>query len=511
MSNPFKNQKIAVYGSFGEFNIGDISSTIRVRYILTKIKPGNISSPESELASKMKPWREVFNVEDLDFEELLQRDIDDARVAHDFIPYLLGASGDRARFFPPILSVIVPLNESGTGIEPYYQVPTNPEESIDNQYGELFEIEQMKVDNYDTSLTALRYNRQKSAFIIVDGQHRAMAVLALHRQFNKDWGDNPYASYYAHISVSPEQIKSIELPTCILYFPDLHNGKSELLKKRYDLSSVCRELFLVVNRSAKRVSESRELLLDDEDLAAHFMRRTLSSLKDRNLKQDRVAHINSISYGDSDEEKGHREVVSGRFQYSSAIAIHKIHRAISFGQAEAYTLEKNSSEVSDGRSTQNPNRPPKLLIGTDVQDYAMLPRNFGKSLPPDHLDEIIQNLGNLTDIALVNLFDNFHPFRVHNQELQNLKERFSSVHARSDNVNNQANALIFDGGGVRNVFDSHIMYLKKSMEDPQQISEILKEQLKFCQRVNKKIDDNEEEFQRYRACNFFNINYDRFF
>ena len=101
-------KKYPHYGTFGEFTIGDGPSTVRAQYILTKIKPGGKGFWECELASEMKPWREVFNVKELDFDELLQRDIDDSRVAHDLIPYLLGTSGYRAKFFPPILAVIAP-------------------------------------------------------------------------------------------------------------------------------------------------------------------------------------------------------------------------------------------------------------------------------------------------------------------------------------------------------------------------------------------------------------------
>jgi hypothetical protein len=89
MSNMFGVQKTPIYGSFGEFTIGDGTNAIRAKYILTKIKPGNDGTWESELASQMKPWREVFNVEELSFDELLQRELDDSRVAHDLIPYLL--------------------------------------------------------------------------------------------------------------------------------------------------------------------------------------------------------------------------------------------------------------------------------------------------------------------------------------------------------------------------------------------------------------------------------------
>ena len=272
MPDIFGVQKTSIYGSFGEFTVGNGLSPIRAKYILTKTRPGNDGTWECELASQMKPWREVFKVEELNFDELLQRDLDDSRVAHDLIPYLLDDSTNRARFFPPILAVIVPRAEDGTGIQKFYPTPKEEGEFYE-EYEDLFEFEILKVEDKASPLASLRYNRQRSAFIIVDGQHRAMAVLALHRQLNDDWGDNPFASYYNHIRVTPDQVKSIELPTCIMYFPDLHEGNSNLQEIGVDLGLVCREIFLVVNRSAKRVSESRGLLLDDEDIAARLMRR----------------------------------------------------------------------------------------------------------------------------------------------------------------------------------------------------------------------------------------------
>lgn len=507
-SSMFGVQKTSVYGSFGEFTIGDGLNPIRVKYILTKIKPGNDGSWECELASRMKPWREVFNVEELSFDELLQRDLDDSRVAHDLIPYLLGASGSRASFFPPILAVIVPRKEGGTGIEQYYPKPNHDGEWIE-KYEELFEFEVLKVDGEVSPLASLRYNRQRSAFIIVDGQHRAMAVLALHRQLNEDWGNNPFASYYDHIRVDPDQVKSIELPTCIIYFPDLHEGNLNLQDKGIDLGSVCREIFLVVNRSAKRVSESRELLLDDEDIAARLMRRTLSTLKNRAEDQIGSARIYAISYGDSDTEVGQKEVISGQLEYSSAIALHKVHCAISFGLEGAFRLD-GYDDISDGRKTRNSTRPAEILLGTSAEKHPVLPRSSGKILPPREVDEVVEKLGALADKVLVDLFDKFRPFTVHNGELRNLRMRLSDVHARTQIEQKKAYTLIFEGSGARNVFESHFERLKDEKSeregDGQTMPADLQSQITFCESVMKTLGNHEREFQHRRACSFFSIN-----
>ena len=512
MSILFGVQKTPIYGSFGEFTIGDGTNAIRAKYILTKIKPGNDGTWESELASQMKPWREVFNVEELSFDELLQRELDDSRVAHDLIPYLLGQSGNKASFFPPILAVIVPRKQNETGIEKFYPTP-NIQGKLVEEYGDLFNFEQVVWNNNPTPLATLSYNRQRSAFIIVDGQHRAMAVLALHRQLNENWGDNAFASYYDHIEVTAEHVKNIELPVCIIYFPDLHEDNPMPREQGVDLSFVCREIFLVVNRSAKRVSETRTLLLDDEDMAAHLTRKTLSTFKNRGEEHDELARIYSISYGDSDTEIEHREVISGHLEYSSAIALHKVHRALSFGPDGAFRLD-DYEDIIDGRRTRNRNRPTEILLGTRLEEYPTLPRNSGKSLPPDEVHEVVQKLGDLADIAMVRLFDQFRPFMIHNSELRHLRTRLLDPQVRSQPEQKKAYNLIFDGSGVRNVFESHFERLKDERDERISEGKIipahLHRQIEFCESVMNTLDYHARDFQRLRACRFFSINPDLF-
>ena len=508
MSTMFSVAKNPIFGSFGEFTIGDGSNTLRARYLLTKIRPGNDGTWECELASQMKPWREVFNLEQLSSDELLQRELDDSRVAHDLIPYLLGESGNRAKFFPPILAVIVPRKQVGSGIEGFYPAREAQGASVEH-YGNLFDFERIEWGGELTPLARLNYNRQRAAFIIVDGQHRAMAVLALHRQLNQNWGDNAFASYYEHIKVTPEQVKSIELPTCIIYFPELHDGNPLPREQGINLNSVCREVFLVVNRSAKRVSAVRESLLDDEDIAARLMRRTLSTLKNRGEEQGDLARIYSISYGDSDTEAEEKEVASRQLEYSSAIAIHKIHSAIAFGVNEGFKL-KNPQDISERCKTKNINRPPEILLGTSVEDYRILARHSGKTLPTAEVDVVVEKLGNLADAALVRLFDQFRPFQVHNAELRKLRLRLSDVHLDAQSEQKKAYTLIFDGSEGRNVFESHFRRLSEERyeceREGQTVPQHILNQIDFCRSVKQELGEHEREFQRRRACNFFGIN-----
>jgi hypothetical protein len=513
MTFSFGSQKNdPIYGTYGEFTVGSIGNRVQAQFILTKMKPGVEGSWENLLASQMVPWREIFKIEELTFDELLQRDLDDSRVAHDLIPYLLGEKEASARFFPPILAVLVPKNPQQTGIQPYYPTPSQPSNVL-TSFGELFDFERVKFDETITPLGQIKYNRQKASFVIVDGQHRAMAVLALHRQINSSWGADRYASFYNHLSLSPDQIRNIELPVCIIFFPELHEGNTAYIQRGIDLKKVCREIFLVVNKTAKKVSQSRELLLDDEDFAARMMRTTLSKLKGRGEDESSVARIYSFAFGDSDTDLG-KQIVAGQLEYTSAVVLHKMHAAAVFGVPDAFNFDQ-PSEITDGRRTRNSDRPAQILIGTSLQKWSSLSRLSGKYHPPDDVERAVQLLSEVSNIPLLKLFDRFRPFAVHNSVMRELRTRLSDPDARADLVQSKCYSLLFEGSGVRYVFEDHRKTLKdrndELLEEGRTPSDYIINQLRDANAIITALDKYEELIKAQRACKFFNIDYDKFF
>jgi hypothetical protein len=515
MSFSFGVQKDPIYGTYGEFAIGSEENRVRAQFLLTKMKPGSEGSWENALASQMVPWREVFNIEELTFDELLQRDLDDSRVAHDLIPYLLGESGAFARFFPPILAVLAPKKSEVTGIQSYYPQPKNQSEYL-LSFGDLFDFEKAVIDDQISPLGLIRYNRQKAAFIIVDGQHRAMAVLALHRQINDSWSGNSYAAFYNHLSLKENQIKNIELPICIVFFPDLHDGNEYYKQKGIDLKAVCREIFLVVNKNAKPVSQSRELLLDDEDFSARMMRETLSKLKGRGESEASIARIYSFAFGDAVSEAQHRktEVVAGQLEYTSAVALHKMHAAASFGVPAAFNLEQ-TQDITDGRRTQNSDRPASILIGTPLEKWSSLSRRSGKYYPPDEVQQAVQLLAEVTDLVMLPLFDRFKPFAAHNSEMRALRTRLLDPALRGDPIQRKCYSLLFEGTNARNVFEEHIKRLRereaKLIQEGQSANDYITNQLEDALATASALNQREEEIKERRAARLFRIDYDKFF
>ncbi|NVI09252.1 DNA sulfur modification protein DndB [Paraburkholderia youngii] len=504
MSFNFNIQKLHAYGSYGDFSVGTGANQIRAQYLLTKIRPGQQGSWENQLATQMAPWREIFSIEELSFDELIQRDLDDSRVAHDLIPYLLGETGQHARFFPPVLAVLVPKREDRSGISPYY-----PSSKIDGEkvsFGDIFDFSKMKFNETVTPLGEVSYNQQRTAVVIVDGQHRAMAVLALHRQLNKTWGSNPFAPYYDHIRITPEAVAHIELPVCLLWFPDLTEDAELFKAAGINLISVCREIFTVVNRQAKQVSKSRELLLDDEDFAAFMMRRTLTTFKDR-AGVDRSARIYSFAFGDSESDAG-SQVMAGQLEFCSAVALHKMHAATGFGFPAAFNLTR-TVDVTDGRNIRNPTRPIELLNGSGGPVFQSLSRRSAKTHAPQDVEDVTRLIGDITDCIMLPLFDRLRPFMAHTQAMTELLEALNDATAKADPVQNKVRTLLFDGSGNRNVFDEHIDRLKeraKELEDKgQPIPTHLSQQLIYCDAVTRALQSREDEVKARRAFILFNI------
>ncbi|MBK7836807.1 MAG: hypothetical protein IPJ49_03775 [Candidatus Obscuribacter sp.] len=509
MSSQFRDTKKGqIFGIPGEFTVGSGEHKIRAKYILTKLRPGDDGLWENDLASRMVPWREVFQLKDLSFDELLQRDLDDSRVATKLIPYLLGNGGQDARFFPPIVAIIVPRNADKTGIENFYPQPATPGKDL---FGELFDVLPVEIDGKvmdEIPLSQIKYNQTKCAFVIADGQHRAMALLAIQRQLNKSWADNPFAYYYDHIQVTKEMVASIELPVSIVYFPDLFDGNPALGGKRINLRTICREIFLIVNRSAKAVSDTRQLLLDDEDFGAIMMRQTLQSIKKRKSEQTGQIKIHSVSYGDSDEEDG-GTVATGAFQLSTAVALHKMHGLMSFANPTSLRW-LGAAEVKFASTRGFISRAPELLIGVPKFTVNSIAQKSAKSIPPDQVDLIVENLGQLNDTVFFELFDHFRPFQVHTSQMEALRTTLSSTTNRSDAVQNQCHNLIFDGSGTRNVFEAHLQRLH-DMQQENELDENSKLQLNHHEAVAKALTAREREFKRSRAAKLANIDEQQFF
>ncbi len=459
----FGMQTFFAYGTRGEFTIGEGASRTVAHYLLTKIRPGNDGSWENHLARKLRPWREVFSAGKVTFDEILQRDLDDSRVAMDLIPYLLGDGRNVSRFFPPILAIAVPLRDDKTGILDYYPSIHSGVKAPSLRFGNLF-----RVDPFDfgqeagtaAPMSELTCNESKAGFVIADGQHRAMAVLALHRILTSTWDGDPYAGYYKHLNVTEAQVRAIELPVCIVYFPELTEDRPDLRERGVTLTRVCRDLFLTVNKQAISVSKSRQLLLDDEDVAARLMRRTLSKMKDRDENNHDLARVYSFAFGDADIDLN----VSSRIEFSSASLLHRIHSATCFANTGSLDL-LSEKDLTDQRSLKSPSRAPEILRGRKYGDWDAIGRASGRLYSEEQISEIVSLLADYSDAPIFALFDGLAPFVAHSQAMSAARGQLMDPLMKADPVQAKCHSLLFEGSGARGIFEQHARRVKDEIKE----------------------------------------------
>ena len=313
-------------GKIGTFRVSSEdgkSAGIEVRYLLTHVTLSE-KQGQAQLLSMLAPVREVFDLKQLGFDEIMQRDIDDARVSLELIPYLLDTSTTGLiKLFPPIVAVALPLKPNSRVPDANYRkvqrsrIDSPAHKGIKEDRitaGELGEEQFEFFQHYRSEAPMpegahLSLARDNCTLAIVDGQHRAMALLALYRNLTGGWSDarrSPYEGYY---KVWPEKeirsynLSELQLPVLICAFPQLDGTMTQDI----DVVRAARRVFLTLNKTAKKVSDSRNKLLNDQDIVAECLRATLSYIKALDAKDDTGLRIWNVEL---DQEGDRVKIVS---------------------------------------------------------------------------------------------------------------------------------------------------------------------------------------------------------
>lgn len=284
------------YEQYAEGTLGNFRSLGgRVEYLLTSARLGPTSpdDPVSKLMRHLQPVREVMDVGGMTFSELLQRDLDDHRVATTLLPYLLKPQATGPSFFPPLLAVLLPAgggDDNTTG----YPTPEIKQPSTDYRwgarmsdirFGDAFRV-QLILDSEDKphpSRTArVSWNPERIRLVVLDGQHRAMALLAINRTLNGLWDENTGRAYQGFYETrvtklvaeagSELPLDQIVVPVLLCWFPELTGaGPSPRV--------AARKLFVDVNKNARQPSAARLVLLSDAELVNVFTRALLNRVR----------------------------------------------------------------------------------------------------------------------------------------------------------------------------------------------------------------------------------------
>lgn len=504
---------LTLEGSTGSFSVGrdaESQKTVEVKYFLTHVGLNLLSGANEELLRHLAPVREVFPPRDLGFNEIMQRDIDDARVSSELVPYLLDRkSRDLVKIFPPIVVVVMPVEADANRPADHYPAVTQ-EQSVENGHDaqivrsgekgqEVFEfvqpIEGGKL--YEHDLVRLKLNTNRCRLVIVDGQHRAMALLALYRNIKGDWEDKnkaPYRDYYEEWT--PNYIKTfdlanISLPIMFCTFPALDVNFSG----EYNVKMAARSIFLTLNKTARQVSASRNRLLDDNDLVALLLRDTLSTIKAR----DDIHAATSLRIHNVELDQAH-----DRVKIESPIALSGVNHIY-------YLIEHILLNRIEDVSGAKP-RAGNYYLRSDLANFGALRRLNGWNLLGQDLanstnrffytgaagDTLTKEFNTRFGQFIVAAFERFAPYEAHSNAVLWLDEQLR------EQANTKIRPILFEGQGIGRTFENHRNHLAEKIREKEFGAEApkLQEILNRLNSTQKLVADFEAKLKVERATRF---------
>ena len=500
---------LSLKGSIGSFKVGSghDKESLEVKYFLTHVSLNFSGGADEKLLRELAPVREMFDPQQLDFDEIMQRDIDDARVSAELIPYILDdRTQDLIKFFPPIVVIVLPVQEDRNKPASFYpnvstEVKNEEKQGVEKWLitrsgevgSEVFEFEQPMLSGEPVKhdLVALRLNTAKCRLVIVDGQHRAMALLALYRNLKDQWEDarrKPYKKYYEEWTpdyIKKFQLSEINLPIIICTVPRL----DETYRGDYNLKKASRSIFLTLNKTARKVSRTRNILLDDNDLVSSFLRRTLECIKNVDDRSSRALRIHNIEL-DQDKQK-----ISSPIAITGVSHIYYMieHMLLDSGDVVGISQRSGRFRTRTTFSDALDRLHCVDLLGNDA--YQSIKRDTFTSEAENILSDEFQRIyGN----NIITMFDKFLPFRKHNLMVLKLQQKLKS---RSDV---DLEAMLFGGQGIVRIFEDHRRNLKAKLKENYFETEAPK-----IKAIVEELDQTEERLRKVVA-EFNNLRADKY-
>ena len=272
-----------VRGAFGTFAS---TGNRQISFITTRFDERKIAG--------VRTARQVLPRKTLKVNELMQRDIDDDRVRTQIVQYLNPDVGlSNSRFFPPLVIGILPRNPTDTAVAPLrYPAPQltdsggflhRQDEADDDMwyeeriYGGVFAVRiPLEEKNGSVDQTSyfhgseLLWDDEYTHLFAIDGQHRLLALQAVLGVLSEE----ERVRGYDEMALTEGELADLgfgSIPVCIVFPSLLHEGNAALDDKD-TVTTVFRELFVDINKNAKVVSESRNILLNERDAIAVFTR-----------------------------------------------------------------------------------------------------------------------------------------------------------------------------------------------------------------------------------------------
>lgn len=448
----------SVSGNYGSF----VTPAGKVSYLMTKATlrfsgtPSDSEQETSRLTRFLAPAREILDVENLGFDQLLQRDLDDNRIVYELIPYLLGSKKSGTPLFPPIVVMVLPYDGKQVS-SCYSEIEKNDVEHDVYEgtwerttFGKSFEFDRALDGAATPDFGILKWHYDHSRLVVLDGQHRAMALLGIQRIHDNDWPASAkrFEVFYREavaaqlVAAGKNLPEVIELPVMLTWLPE----------KGVNLTEVVRKLFVDINSNARRPSPSRLLLLSDNQLSDFLTRRMLTEIR----SDGSPIPLSAVEY---DYPNAGR---SSSQKWSCFTNVEILRDLIHLNVFRARTLADNmKADVTKKGMVSGPDVNMSLREELHVKSLGKRFEEGEESMDPseitnkhfprfnkEKLDKLLNNFSDYHAKPLISLFSNTLPYQAHFSALSAFESDFDNKYGSKSINPALCREALFEGQGV---------------------------------------------------------------
>ena len=281
-----------------------------------------------------------------------------------------------------------------------------------------------------------------------------MALLAIYRNLKDEWSDErraPYQEYYAEWTpnyIDQFSLTEVSLPVMLCTFPSLDTD----YEGDYDVKKAARSIFLTLNKTARKVSESRNILLNDNDIISFFLRNTLSKVKKKDSRSPFSFRIWNVELDQFED----------RLRIQSPIAVTGVNHIY-------YMIEHTMLDSEDVQGIS----PRSGRFGTRKDLDNCLERLDGRNLLGSDVANTIQRYNFSMDAAerlgqqfdewygryIISAYEKFALFESHNRAALDLASQLEVDRDR------KLRPILFEGQGIGRVFESHRANLREKLRE----------------------------------------------
>jgi len=449
----------SVSGAHGCF----VTPAGRVSYLMTKATlrfsgtPSESEQETSRLTKFLAPAREVLDVANLGFDQLLQRDLDDNRIVYELIPYLLGSARSGTPLFPPIVVMLLPFDGRQVSSK-YSNVEVKEKGKHDNYYGDWerttfgnsFQVERALGDAATPDFGIVKWHYDHSRLVVLDGQHRAMALLGIQRINDNDWPApaKRFEVFYKEAVASKLKAAGnrvpevIELPVMLTWIPN----------EGVNLTEVVRKLFVDINSNARRPSPSRLLLLSDNRLSDFLTRRMLTEIR----SDDCEIPLSAVEYdypnpGRSSSQKWScftnveilRDLIHWNVYRARTLADNMKADVFKKGKVSGRDVNMSLREELHAKSLGK-----KFEEGEEMMDPGEITNERFPRFNKEKLEKLLKNFADYHAKPLIALFSSTSPYRAHFSALEAFELDFDKNHGAKRINPDLCREALFEGQGV---------------------------------------------------------------